>query len=165
MSVATDTTAAGIVNTVVPETGRTGSRFTWLRERGMGASILVAALSSAFGVVLVEATVYIGDMLRADPYIGHSATLAVVVALLSVLLVGVALYVAAIVTANTFSTIVAGRTRNIALIRLIGGSARSQRVEVARRGLVVGVLGAVAGVVVGLLIAAGGVFAAERMLG
>ena len=164
MSIAADTTPR-VVDSVVPETVKTGPRFTWLRERGMGASVLVAALSSAFGVVLVEATVYIGEMLRNDPYIGGSGTLAVVVAVLSVLLVGVALYVAAIVTANTFSTIIAGRTRHIALIRLIGGSARSQRVEVARQGLVVGVLGAVVGIVVGLLIAAAGVFAAERLLG
>ena len=152
------------VATHVPETTATGPRFTWLRERGMGASILVAALSAAFGVVLVEATVYIGTMLKADPYIGDSGTLAVVVGLLSVLLIGVALYVAAIVTANTFSTIIAGRTRRIALVRLIGGSARSQRVEVARQGLVVGALGAVIGIVAGVLISAAGIAVAERLI-
>lgn len=153
------------VTTVVPETTATGPRFGWLRDRGMGASVLVAALSSAFGVVLVEATAYIGIMLQSDPYIGDSGTLAVVVAILSVLLIGVALYVAAIVTANTFATIVAGRTRRIALMRLIGATARSQRTEVARHGLVVGVLGAVIGMVVGMLVAAGGVALAERLLG
>lgn len=153
------------VATFVPETTTTGPRFTWLRERGMGASILVAALSSALGVVLVEATVYIGAMLQADPYIGDSGTLAVVVALLSVLLIGVALYVAAIVTANTFSTIIAGRTRRIALVRLIGGSARSQRTEVARQGLVVGIIGAAAGIAAGFLITAGGLLVANRLLG
>jgi len=153
------------VATFVPETTATGPRLGWLRERGMGASILVATLSSAFGVVLIEATAYIGAMLKADPYIGQSDTLAVVVSLLTVLLIGVALYVAAIVTANTFSTIIAGRTRHIALVRLIGGSARSQRVAVARQGLVVGLLGAVIGLVAGLLIAAGGIAVAERLLG
>ena len=44
----------------------------WLGERGMGASILVAAISSAFGVLLISATGYIAAMLRADPYIGDS---------------------------------------------------------------------------------------------
>ena len=53
---------------------------TWLRERGMGASILVAALSSAFGVVLISATGFIAAMLRADPYIGDSETLELVLA-------------------------------------------------------------------------------------
>ncbi|MGL3149390.1 FtsX-like permease family protein [Microbacterium sp. A82] len=153
------------VATFVPESTATGPRFGWLRDRGMGASILVAALSSAFGVVLVEATAYIGAMLKSDPYIGDSGTLAAVVTILSVLLVGVALYVAAIVTANTFSTIIAGRTRRIALMRLIGASARSQRAEVAQQGLVVGVIGAVQGLIVGLLLAAAGVYLAENFLG
>ncbi|MGW8481914.1 FtsX-like permease family protein [Microbacterium sp. NPDC055903] len=154
-----------ITAATVPDTARTGPRFGWLRERGMGASILVSALAAALGTVLVEATVYIGDMLAADPYIGDSETLAVVTAILSVLLVGVALYVAAIVTANTFSTIIAGRTRSIALMRLIGASARSQRVAVARQGLVVGVIGAAVGLVAGLLVAAGGVLVADRVIG
>ena len=100
------------------------TRLAWLRERGMGASILVAALSSAFGVILIVATGYIGAVLFADEFIGGSETLAVVVGIMTVLLVGVAVYVAAIVTANTFATIVAGRVRNIALMRLIGASAR-----------------------------------------
>ena len=132
----------------------------------MGASILVAAISTAFGVLLISATAYIAAMLRADPYIGgqrdarHSST-----GILTVLLLGVAVYVASIVTANTFSTVVAGRTRRIALLRLIGASARSQRSEVARQGLVVGVIGAFLGLVGGTGVAAGGVWLAGRMLG
>ncbi|WP_460801441.1 ABC transporter permease [Microbacterium sp. GXF6406] len=152
------------VTAVVPESSATGPRFGWLSERGMGASILVAALSASFGVVLLAATDYSGRMLSQNPYIGDSGTLAVVVGILSVLLIGVAMYVAAIVTANTFSTIVAGRTRRIALLRLIGSSARAQRSEVARQGLVVGVIGAAAGVVVGLGVAASGIALAERFV-
>ena len=158
-------TASGVVGSVVPESTATGPRLGWLRDRGMGASILVAALSSAFGVVLVEATAYIGAMLQSDPYIGDSGTLAVVVAILTVLLIGVALYVAAIVTANTFSTIVAGRTRRIALMRLIGASARSQRTEVAGHGFVVGLIGAGLGLLAGLAVAVSGAYIAERVLG
>lgn len=149
----------------IADTARTGPRLAWLRDRGMGASVLVAGLASAFGVVLVEATAYIGVMLKADPYIGDSGTLAVVVAILTVLLIGVALYVAAIVTANTFSTIIAGRTRRIALLRLIGATARSQRGEVARQGLVVGLIGAVSGVVAGMLVSGLGLVLADRLLG
>lgn len=136
----------------------------WLGERGMGASILVAAISSAFGVLLISATGYIAAMLRADPYIGESGMLAFATGMLTVLLVGVAVYVASIVTANTFATVVAGRTRRIALMRLIGASARAQRAEVARQGLVVGVTGAVLGLVGGTAVAAGGVWLAGRML-
>ncbi|UWF78587.1 ABC transporter permease [Microbacterium sp. EF45047] len=130
----------------------------------MGASILVAALASAFGVFLVEVTVYTGDLLKSDPFIGDSGTLAAVVAILSVLLTGVAMYVAAIVTANTFSTIIAGRTRRIALMRLIGASARSQRSEVAGQGFVVGIIGAAVGLASGLGLSALGVLVGERLL-
>ncbi|MFE7699001.1 FtsX-like permease family protein [Microbacterium keratanolyticum] len=139
------------------ETPLPTSRLAWLRERGMGASVLVATLSAAFGVTLVETTVFIGAVLKADPLIGDSGTLAVVVAILSVLLTAVAMYVAAIVTANTFSTIVAGRTRQIALLRLIGATARSQRLQVGQQGLIVGVLGATAGLLIGLALSAAGV--------
>ncbi|SIT87403.1 ABC transporter permease [Microbacterium sp. RU33B] len=130
------------------------ARLAWLRERGMGASILVAAISSGFGVLLIAVTGYIGAWLRADPYIGGGDTVAAVVGILTVLLAGVAVYVAAIVTANTFATIVAGRTRRIALMRLIGASARSQRTEIAGQGLIVGALGAFTGLVLGTLAAA-----------
>jgi putative ABC transport system permease protein len=140
-------------------------RGAWLRERGMGASILVAALSTALGVVLLSATGYLAAVLRADPYLGDSGTLAFVLGILTTLLVGVAVYVAAIVTANTFATIVAGRTRGIALLRLIGASARSQRVEVARQGLIVGAIGAVLGLVIGTGLSAAGIIVAELALG
>lgn len=152
------------VATVVPETAATGPRLGWLRDRGMGASILVAALSAAFGVILVEVTAYIGAVLQADPFIGDSETLAIVVGLLSVLLTAVAMYVAAIVTANTFSTIIAGRTRQIALMRLIGATARSQRAQVGRQGFVVGVIGAAIGLLIGVAFSAVGVQVGAQFL-
>lgn len=161
---AVGTASGSVIGTVVPETTATAPRLAWLRDRGMGASILVAALSAAFGVILVEVTAFIGAVLQADPFIGDSETLAIVVAILSVLLTAVAMYVAAIVTANTFSTIIAGRTRQIALMRLIGATARSQRAEVGRQGLVVGVIGAITGVVVGVAVAALGVQIGQMLI-
>ncbi|MCG7414784.1 ABC transporter permease [Microbacterium aurum] len=137
----------------------------WLRERGMGATMLVSGISAAFGVLLLSATGYIAAWVDADPYLGGGETVTVVLGILSVLLVGVAIYVAAIVTANTFATIVAGRTRRIALMRLIGASARSQRGEVARQGLVVGALGAAIGLVAGVAAAALLLWAGGNALG
>jgi putative ABC transport system permease protein len=90
-------------------------------------------------VLLLTATGYIATWARTDPYLGR--TVAIILGILSVLLVGVAVYVAAIVTANTFATIVAGRTRQIALMRLIGASARAQRRQVGRQGVGVGLIG------------------------
>ncbi|MCU4671065.1 ABC transporter permease [Microbacterium fluvii] len=131
----------------------------------MGASILVSAISTAFGVVLITMTGYIGAMLQAVPDYGTSDTLAAIVMILGMLLLGVAVYVGAIVTANTFATIVAGRTRRIALLRLIGASARAQRQEVAGQGLVVGLIGAFAGLAVGTAGAYALVAVADRLTG
>ena len=138
--------APSAVHTIVPEPART-SRFAWLRERGMGATILVSAISTAFGVVLLSATGYISQAFSSNAEYGGSGTMVAVLALLSGILLAVAVYVGAIVTANTFSTIIAGRTRRIALMRLIGATARSQRREVATQGLIVGAIGAVVGLV------------------
>lgn len=146
-------TALVAVATEPVPAGVRAPRLLWLRERGMGASILISALSSSFGVLLITATGYIGALLKADPYLGDSEMLAPVVSVLGVLLLGIAVYVAAIVTANTFSTIVAGRTRQIALLRLLGATAKSQRRVVARQGLIVGVIGAAAGLIVGTALA------------
>ncbi len=134
---------------------RTAPAGGWLRERGMGATVLVAGISTAFGVLLLSASGFISAWVGNDPYLGGGETLTLILGILSVLLVGVAVYVAAIVTANTFSTIIAGRTRQIALMRLIGASARSQRRRVAQQGLAVGLIGAGLGLVLGTVTAAG----------
>lgn len=140
-------------------------RLAWLRERGMGATILVSAISTAFGVVLLSATGYISVVLAANPMYGESDTMTAVLMLLSGILLAVAVYVAAIVTANTFSTIIAGRTRRIALLRLIGATARSQRAEVATQGLAVGAIGAVLGLVLTTLAMLPAVPLLDRALG
>lgn len=150
---------------VTAVSSRAGGRWTWLRERGMGATVLVAAISTAFGVALISATGYIGATMLATPTYGTSETLAAIVGVLGMLLLAVAVYVAAIVTANTFATIVAGRTRRIALMRLIGASARSQRSEIATQGFVVGVIGALAGLAGGLVFVTAALPILDRVLG
>ena len=134
------------------DTAKRTPPLAWLGDRGMGASILIAALSATFGVLLIAATNYMAAVIAASP-IGDSGTARTIVTVLSVLLIGIAMYVAAIVTANTFATIVAGRTRLIALMRLIGASAQTERSKIARQGLVVGVIGAVIGYVIGIVAA------------
>lgn len=139
------------------------SRTSWLRDRGMGASMLVTAIATAFGAVLISATGFIGAILKSDPSTRDSGTVAFVLSFIVFVLLGVAVYVAAIVTANTFATVIAGRTRRIALLRLIGATARSQRAEVARQGLVVGAIGALLGLIGGTAVAVVGVVVAERV--
>jgi len=115
-------------------------------------SILVATLSAAFGVALLQVTGMLAVLVAADDVTGSSETVQVVLGIIALVFIAIAVYVGAIVTANTFSTIIAGRIRTIALLRLIGSSAAAQRRAVAGEGLRVGVIGAVAGAVVGTLV-------------
>ncbi|MGO4535375.1 FtsX-like permease family protein [Leifsonia sp. 2MCAF36] len=108
------------------------------------AGILVAALSSAFGVALVGG-VNILDAYIGASQVGEHGSVQVALALVAGIFFVIAVYVGAIVTTNTFATVIAGRTRTIALLRLIGSSARAQRRSVAGEGLAVGLIGALVG--------------------
>jgi len=122
--------------------------------REHGPSVLVAALSSAFGVALLQITAVLSVIVSSDDVTGSSGTVTVMLGIVATVFMVIAIYVGAIVTSNTFATIVAGRTRTIALYRLIGSSAAAQRRAVAREGLVVGVVGSLIGAAVGTLIVA-----------
>lgn len=117
-------------------------------------SILVVALSSAFGVALLQVTGALATVIEGDDTTGSSRTVAALLTMLALVFIVIATYVGAIVTANTFATIIAGRTRTIALMRLIGASARSQRRAVAREGLIVGLIGTVVGALAGTALSA-----------
>ncbi len=127
------------------------SGFRW---REHGPSILVATLSAAFGVALLQVTNNLAVLISSDDTTGSSGLVAVMLALVAMVFIVIATYVGAVVTANTFSTIIAGRTRTIALLRLVGASARSQRQAVASEGLRVGLIGAVLGALLGTGMAA-----------
>ena len=137
------------------------------RERGSwehGPGVLVAVLSSAFGVALIQGTGLLDAALRADAVTGDSDTVAELLRITSVVFVAIAVYSGAIVTTNTFSVIVAGRVRAIALRRLLGSTARAERGLVAREGLVVGAIGSALGLVLGS-VAVAGIAAAARAVG
>ena len=84
---------------------------------GRAASILVAALGSAFGVALLQVTGALAAVLRGDDVTGSSNTVALMLRILAFVFIVVAVYTASVVTANTFATVVAGRVREIALLR------------------------------------------------
>lgn len=120
-----------------------------------GASVLVAGLSSAFGVGLLHVIGVLTAVIDSDPRARSSHTVGIMLVVAGWVFITIAIYVGTIVTANTFATIVAGRARTIALLRLLGSSARTQRREVARQGLLAGTLGGLAGALVGTGAAAG----------
>lgn len=123
------------------------------------SSVLVAGISSAFGVGLLQVTGLLTAQIEANDVTGSSHTVGVMLAILAWVFILIAVYVGAVVTSNTFSTIVAGRARQIALLRLLGATARAQRLSISREGLLAGIAGAVAGALVGSLLA----FALDRV--
>lgn len=134
-----------------PRRTRPGARELF-SVRGHGSSILIATLSSAFGVGLTSTTAVLAQVIGASGI--QSETLQVILSFIGYIFIALALYVGAVVTSNSFSTIIAGRRRTIALMRLIGSSATAQRRAIADEGLRVGVIGAVVGTVLGLTLTA-----------
>ncbi|QAY74128.1 ABC transporter permease [Agromyces protaetiae] len=140
------------------------------RLKDHGPTLAVAVLAGTFGVLLLQITGALGSAIAGDDVTGASNTVQFLLAILAWVFIVIAIYVSAIVTANTVATVVAGRTRQIALLRLIGSSARAERVRIAREGLAVGCVGAVVGVFVGTALAmaveaaavAAGLFPATR---
>ena len=126
-----------------------------IRMRDHASSILVAALSSAFGVTLLQASSAIGAIVGGDPSTASSGTAGLMLMLASSVFIVIAVYVGAVVTANTFATIIAGRTRTIALMRLLGSTAAAQRAAVSREGLWVGIVGAIFGFLAGTAVTVG----------
>jgi putative ABC transport system permease protein len=119
------------------------------------SSVLVAGISSAFGVGLLQVTGLLTAQIESDDVTGSSHTVGLMLSILAWVFILIAVYVGAVVTSNTFSTIVAGRARQIALLRLLGSTAGRQRRAISREGLVAGIVGAVAGGVLGSLLAFG----------
>jgi putative ABC transport system permease protein len=126
-----------------------------LRLADQWPTLVVATVAAAFGAMLLQVTGLLGAAIRADDATASSDTAMLILTITAWVFIVIAVYVGAIVTSNTVATVVAGRTRTIALLRLVGASAGSQRAAIAREGLVVGTAGAVAGVLVGSLAARG----------
>ena len=119
-------------------------------NRGMkehAATIIVAALSTVFASVLILLTGIMTATL--DPaLIAESGTFRAVLLMVSFIFIIIALYVGSIVTSNTFATVIAGRTREIALLRLLGSTSARVRNRVAFEGLVMGTIGSVIGLAI-----------------
>lgn len=84
----------------------------------------------------------------------------------SVLLVfaGVALFVGAFIIFNTFSILIAQRTRELGLIRALGASSAQVTLAVLGEAVVVGIVSSVGGLILGALVA-NGLFAALKAFG
>lgn len=132
------------------------------------AAALAAATSQEVAAMGVQGT-GIGEQLRVQTseqivearmqdLTGQANVLAGVLAAFG----AVALFVAALVIANTFQVLVASRTRTLALLRAIGAARRQLRSAMLLEGLVLGALGSIAGALLGYLAALGIGLAAGR---
>ena len=125
-----------------------------MRWREYRATLLVAALSGAFGSLLLQGTVLLGTIISNEA-IGNNDMVQRAIGFVATVFFAIAIFVGGIVTANTVGTVIAGRTRDIALLRLVGADARRLRARTAKDGILVGLTGAVIGTVVGVAIMAG----------
>ncbi|MFF4362524.1 ABC transporter permease [Streptomyces sp. NPDC001604] len=119
---------------------------------GTSQTALKAGLDNALGTKLVETTT--GKKLAADQAEQISASMS---GLKQGLLVfaGIALFVGTFIIANTFTMLVAQRTKELALLRAVGASRRQVTRSVLIEAFVVGVVAGVTGLVAGIGIGAG----------
>ena len=110
---------------------------------------LVAGISGCYASVLMSAA----DLVSVDARsAGSHNAMGVVLSVVATVFIAVAVYVAAVVIANGVDTVVAGRLRQIAVLRLLGADARSLRTAVVRGATTVALTGAVTGVLLGALV-------------
>ena len=127
------------------------------------ASAAVVAVVSVFAVLLISA---IDTLQRTIASAGlDSGPIAVALGAVGAVFLGIAVLTAGIVVTNTFTTVYAGRLREIALLRLIGATSRQVRRTSLLDGAVVGLVGALAGVAVGIALAIAGIAAVNGATG
>ncbi|MFF8952268.1 ABC transporter permease [Streptomyces sp. NPDC014940] len=119
---------------------------------GTSQSALKAALDKALPSRLVETTT--GERLAKDQAEAISASMSNMKQSLLVF-AGIALFVGTFIIANTFTMLVAQRTRELALLRAVGASRRQVTRSVLIEALVVGTVAGVTGLAAGVGIGAG----------
>lgn len=112
--------------------------------RELGTVGIVAGLCGAYAGTLVTTSSLLARI--SD----EGGTVGLFLGSVASVFVLIALYVAAVVIVNAVDTVVAGRLRQIALLRLLGATGPSLRRLVMRGAAVVGLVGAVLGTAVGV---------------
>jgi putative ABC transport system permease protein len=124
-----------------------------LRRRGTQhvSTLLVAVIASVFATMLIEMDTILQAQSVGGGFIEHGFV-RLLLDVLGLVFLFVATFVACLVTANTFGIIMAGRIKRIALLRLIGATAKTLRGAVVIEGALVGLVGALLGVIVGTVL-------------
>ncbi|MEK6309517.1 MAG: FtsX-like permease family protein [Curtobacterium sp.] len=119
------------------------------------ATVGVAALSAGLGTLVVTGSAAAERVVELGERTGASGTVALILPVVAWVFIGIALYVSAVVASNTCATVIAGRTRSLALQRVLGATGEQLRSQIARSGLAAGLVGSVLGAVLGVLVANG----------
>ncbi|WP_166973272.1 ABC transporter permease [Brevibacterium atlanticum] len=106
-------------------------------------SVLVVFIAALFGTVIMQGIAILTAWLTSAKIIAESTNAQNLLSVVGYVFFLIALFVSAIVIANTFSIIVAGRSRQLALLRLIGASAKRLRRAASVEGLLISVPSAV----------------------
>lgn len=118
-------------------------------RREVGTVGLVAGMCGFYATALLVGS----DLLAVNSSAaGDITAVGAILAIVSSVFIAVAVYVAAVVIVNGVDTVVAGRLRQIAVLRLLGADARSLRGVVVRGATSVAAVGAVVGVGVGAVV-------------
>ncbi|KAB1948448.1 ABC transporter permease [Brevibacterium linens] len=106
-------------------------------------SVLVVFIAALFGTAIMQGIAILTAWLSSEKIIAESETAQNFLSMIGVTFFLIALFVSAIVIANTFSIIIAGRSRQLALLRLIGASSKRLRRAASAEGLIISVPAAV----------------------
>ena len=114
--------------------------------RELGTVGLVAGLCGTYAATLIMTSSVLAAM-SSTPDGGAAA--GVFLSVVAGVFILIALYVSAVVIVNAVDTVVSGRLRHIALLRLLGASGRDLRTSVMRGTATVGIAGAAGGLLLG----------------
>jgi putative ABC transport system permease protein len=113
--------------------------------RELGTVGLVAGLCGAYAATLIMTS----TILTALSSTQNGGAVGLFLSIVSVVFILIALYVGAVVIVNAVDTVISGRLRHIALLRLLGSSGRDLRTSVMRGTANVGTGGAAVGILAG----------------
>ncbi|KGN36774.1 FtsX-like permease family protein [Knoellia subterranea] len=115
--------------------------------RELGTVGLVAGLCGAYAAVLIMTSSILTTMSEAS-----GGSVGLLLGIVAGVFILIALYVGTVVIVGAVDTVISGRLRHIALLRLLGSRGRELRTSVMRSTAAVGGMGAVAGIVLGTLL-------------
>ncbi|GAA1552492.1 FtsX-like permease family protein [Brevibacterium picturae] len=121
--------------------------------RQFAPSLLVVFIAALFGTVIMQGIEILTAWMSSAEMVSESDTAQGLLTMVGLVFFVIALFVSSIVIANTFSIIIAGRTRQLALLRLIGASSARLRRAASVEGLLVSIPSAVAAFLVSTALA------------